>query len=102
MRKPIPVSELLAQGKAKLERLKAGAETASKTLVAVQRALPADAASHLWGASLDADGVLTLLTDSGGWASRIRYAVPALERVVALALERDITRTTVRVKPRPG
>ena len=102
MRKPIPISELLAQGKAKLERLKAGAETANLTLAAVQRALPADAAGHVWGASLDADGVLTVLVESGSWASRIRYAVPALEATAATELRHDITRTIVRVKPRPG
>ena len=102
MRKPIPISELLTQGKAKLERLKTGAETANRTLVALQQALPADAASHVWGASLDGDGVLTVLTDSGGWATRIRYAVPTLSPRVAATLGQAIERTIVRVKPRPG
>ncbi len=102
MRKPTPISELLAQGKAKLERLKTGAETASRTLAAVHQTLPADAAAHVWGASLAADGVLTVLADSGGWASRVRYAVPALTARVAGELDREILRTVVRVRPRPG
>lgn len=102
MRKPIPISELLAQGKAKLERLKTGAETANRTLVALQQALPADAAGHVWGASLDEDGVLTVLTDSGSWASRIRYAVPDLTATVEAAVGSAVRRTIVRVKPRRG
>ncbi len=102
MRKPIPISELLAQGKAKLKALQTGAETANRTLVALQQTLPADAAGHVWGASLDAEGVLTVLTDSGGWATRIRYAVPDFAPRVAKALGQAVGRTVVRVKPRPA
>ena len=102
MRKPIPISELLAQGKAKLKALQTGAETANRTLAALQQALPADAAGHVWGASLDGEGVLTVLADSGGWATRIRYAVPELTPRVAAALGQAIERTIVRVKPRPA
>jgi hypothetical protein len=100
MRKPTPISELLTQGKAKLERLRSGAERAGETLVALQQALPADAGGHVWGASLDGDGVLTVVVDSGGWATRLRYAVPELEPKVARALNRVVVRTVVRVRPR--
>jgi predicted nucleic acid-binding Zn ribbon protein len=99
-RKPIAVSELLAQGKAKLERLKTGAEAAGRTLAAVQQVLPADAAGHVWGASLDEAGVLTLVTDSGSWASRLRYLLPELAPRVAAALGRGVVRTAIRVRPR--
>jgi hypothetical protein len=102
MRKPTPISELLTQGKAKLERLRSGAERAGETLIALQQALPADAASHVWGASLDGDGILTVVVDSGGWATRLRYAVPEFEPKVARALKRDVVRTVVRVRPRAG
>jgi Dna[CI] antecedent DciA-like protein len=104
MRKPIAISELLAQGKAKLERLKTGAEAASRTLAAVQRALPPELAAHVWGASLSADGALTVVADSGSWASRVRYVMPELSAAVEAALDRPVARTIVRVRPRaaPG
>ena len=102
MRKPTPISELLAQSKAKLERLKTGADEASRTLVAVQYVLPADAAGHVWGASLDGDGVLTVVTDSGAWSSRVRYALPEVAARVKAELGRDVVKSLVTVRPRPG
>ncbi len=102
MRKPIAISELLAQGKAKLERLKAGAEAASETLAAVQRALPPEVAGRVWGASLSEDGQLTVLTESGSWASRVRYVMPEVAAAVAAALGRTVERTSIRVRPRPA
>ena len=101
MRKPTPISELLVQSKATLERLKSGADEASRTLVATQQALPADAAVHVWGASLDAAGVLTVVADSGGWSSRVRYALPAVAAQVAAQLGREVLKSVVRVRPRP-
>jgi len=101
MRKPTAVSELLAQGKGKLERLKSGADAASQTLAAVQHILPTEAAGHVWGASLDGEGVLTLVTDSGSWASRLRYALPELAPRVSTALGKGVARAVVRVRPRP-
>ncbi|HXQ31724.1 MAG TPA: DciA family protein [Steroidobacteraceae bacterium] len=100
-RKPTAVSELLAQGKAKLERLKRGADAATEALAAVQHALPTEAAGHVWGASLAEEGVLTLVIDSGGWASRLRYALPELAPRVSTALGKRVARVIVRVRPRP-
>jgi predicted nucleic acid-binding Zn ribbon protein len=100
--KPTPVSELLVQGKATLERLKTGAEAANRVLVAVQQALPADVIGRVWGASLDRAGVLTLVTDRGSWASRLRYALPEVAPRVAAALGERVVRTVVRVRPRPS
>jgi MoxR-like ATPase len=100
MRKPIAISELLAQGKAKLERLKLGAEAASEVLAAVQRALPGDVAAHVWGASLSADAALTVVVDSGSWASRVRYVIPELVSAVESAVGRPVARTSIRVRPR--
>jgi len=102
MRKPIPISELLAQGKAKLERLRAGADSASETLAAVHRSLPAELCGHVWGASLSPDGALTVVVDSGSWASRLRYVTSELEPAVATLLSREVRRTVVRVRPRAG
>jgi small ligand-binding sensory domain FIST len=101
MRKARSVSELLAEGKATLERLKSGAENANRTLAALQRALPEDVAGHVFGATLEADGALTVLVDSGAFATRLRYLLPELMPALAMALEVGaIARTSVRVRPR--
>jgi uncharacterized protein (DUF1786 family) len=101
MRKARSVSELLAEGKAALERLKSGADAASRTFVALQRALPEDVAGHVFGATLDPDGVLTVLVDSGAFATRLRFLLPELLPALATTLEGGaITRTVVRVRPR--
>ena len=100
MRKTRSVSELLAEGKAALERLRSGSETAGRTLAALQRALPEDVASHVFAASLDGDGVLTVLVDSGAFATRLRYLLPGLTPGLAAALGSPIARASVRVRPR--
>jgi len=100
MRKPIPISELLALGKTRLQSLRAGAESANRTLAAVQRALPAELGPHIFGASVDDGGVLTLLVDGGAFATRVRYALPAARAAIE-AETGPLTRTQVRVRPRP-
>ena len=100
MRKTRSVSELLGEGKATLERLKAGADAAGRTLAALQRSLPPDLAEHVFGATLDADGTLTVLADSAAFATRLRYLLPAALPAVAEALAAPIARSQVRVRAR--
>jgi hypothetical protein len=100
MRKPIALSELLAKANPTLERLREGAKAAERTLDAVQQSLPAEVAGHVWGASAEA-GVLTLLVDSAGWATRVRYAVPELKQGVGDRLGTPVTKVNVRVRPAP-
>jgi predicted nucleic acid-binding Zn ribbon protein len=101
MAKARSVSELLAERKATLERLKSGAEAANRTLAAVQRALPENLASHVFGATLDADGVLTVLVDSGAFATRLRYLLEELAPALAPTLPAGgIAGIRVRVRPR--
>ena len=100
MRKPISVSELLAQSQSKLKHLKQGADAAGRTLAALQRALPAEQAGHVFGASLDEAGTLTVLVDSGAYATRLRYALPELLAALSGELGVVITRTLVRVRSR--
>jgi hypothetical protein len=102
MRKPIAISELLAQGKAKLESLRSGADAASRVLAAVQRALPPELAPHVWSAAISDEDVLTLVTESGSWATRVRYVASVVAGAVGDELKREITRTVVRVRPRTG
>ena len=100
MRKPIPLSELLGKGNPTLERLRAGAEAADRALVAARQCLSADVAGHVWGATA-VGGVLTLLVDSAGWATRVRYAVPELKQGLGDRLGETITKVNVRVRPKP-
>jgi hypothetical protein len=98
MRKPIPLSELLGQANPTLERLREGAKAAEKAVDAVRRSLPAEVAEHVWGASAE-DGVLTVLVDSAGWATRVRYAVPELKQGVGDRLGALVVKVNVRVRP---
>ena len=100
MRKPISVSELLAQRKTKLEQLKVGADAAGRALAALQRALPPGLATHVYGASVDETGGLTVLVDSGAYATRLRYELPDHLPGLARDLGCAITRSVVRVRPR--
>ena len=99
MRKPIPLSELLGQANPTLERLREGAKAAEKTVEAVRQSLPAEGAEHVWGASTD-EGVLTVLVESAGWATRVRYAVPELKQGVGDRLGKLILKVNVRVRPK--
>jgi predicted nucleic acid-binding Zn ribbon protein len=99
MRKPIPLSELLGQANPTLERLREGAKAAERTVDAVRQSLPPEVAEHVWGASTD-DGVLTVLVESAGWATRVRYAVPELKQGVGERLGEPVLKVNVRVRPR--
>ena len=101
MRKPISISELLAKSKPTLDRLKAGGEAADRVFCAVQQLLPAELAAAVWSATLDSEGLLTLVTDSGGWAARLQYLTPSLSSKLAVELAQPVTRTVIGVRPRP-
>lgn len=101
MRKPIPISELLAQGRNRLQTLQSGADSALRVLEAVRRALPAELAPHIFGASVDEAGELTVLVTSGAYATRVRYALPDRLAAIRADLEgQEIRGTRVRVRPR--
>ncbi len=104
MRKPISISELLTRGHKKLGALQAGATAAQKTLIAVQHSLGPELAPHVFGASLSVEtpATLTLLVESGAYATRVRYALPDALADIAKQLElTDIKTTQVKVRPRP-
>jgi hypothetical protein len=102
MKNPISVKDLLKSGLPDLARLKAAASEAERTFSAVQQALPDLLRPHVWGASVKDDGTLTVVVDSAGWATRIRYDAPELASDVARALARPISRLNLRVRPRTG
>ncbi len=96
--KPTSVSDLLAKGHGALERLREGSRQVAGTLEAVRAELPAEAAAHVWGASLKGN-TLTVRVDSAAWATRIRYGCPGLAEAVGRRLETAIARAVVRVGP---
>jgi len=105
MRKPISISELLARGNKKMSALQAGANAAQKALAAVQHSLGPDLAPHIFGASLSGDPLdtLTLLVESGAYATRVRYALPDALADIASTLElATIKKTQIKVRPRPS
>lgn len=89
---------MLAKGDGLLERLRRGSSAAASTLETVRSVLPADLASHVWGAGVRG-ATLTVLVDSGAWATRIRYHAPTLKDGVAARLGITLERAVVRVRP---
>ena len=99
-RKPIPISDLLAQGKTPLTRLRDGAEAAGAALAAVHQSLPPELVPHVWAASIEGSALIVLVA-SGAWASRVRFCAIELGAGVAARLGKPVSRVTVRVRP-PG
>lgn len=98
MSKPTSISDLLAKGSGGLTKLREGATAAERTLAAVRAALAAELATRVTGATLER-GRLVVLVESAGWATRVRYAAPALAPAVASALAAPVEKVTVRVRP---
>lgn len=61
-------------------------------------ALPADAAAHVHVAAVDSNRLL-LHTESAGWATRLRYTEPAIQRALAQRLRLHADRVIIRVRP---
>ena len=75
MKKLTPVSDLLAQGKGMLQRLREGTQEADRALAGLRRQLPPELAREVWGAILK-DGKLVVLVRSAAWGTRLRYLAP--------------------------
>lgn len=60
--------------------------------------LPATAAAHIHVAAVD-DRHLLVHTDSTGWATRLRYAEPAIRRALAQRLRLYVETVRIRVRP---
>jgi len=101
MRKPTSLSDLLNKGQGTLERLRQGVDAAERTLRAAGSALPEDLRPHLRGAGIK-QGTLTLLVESGAWATRIKFHAAAVQAGVARELDTVVERVQVRVRPRSG
>jgi len=67
---------------------------------AILAALPGNAAPHLQVAAVDAQRLL-LHVDSTAWATRLRYAVPAMRRQLAQQLRLHVETIRIQVRTSP-
>ena len=87
----------LLQGSTPLAHLSVALRQRQRLLEAVRALLPPDLRSHCLGASREADQ-LTLVTEAPVWATRLRFATPAL--LVDYAQRGDpLTRIQIRIAP---
>jgi hypothetical protein len=73
---PRGIGELLQS--TKLSRLQAEVTERRELASRVRAVLPAEAAAHVAGASLDDEGRLVVAMDSAAWAARLRYSTDEL------------------------
>ncbi len=99
-KKPLSISELLATQGQRLGALRAGAERAQSTLAQVEGALPPELAGCVHGASFEPDGRLTLLVESGAFATRLRYALPDLLPRILNDQGKPAERGRIQVRPK--
>jgi len=101
MKKPTPVSDLLARAGGRLAELREGTTEAARTLELTRRRLPPELAPRVFGAVFK-EGTLTLLVGSAAWATRLRYLAPRFQQPLAADLGAVIERVVVKVRAGPG
>ncbi len=97
MKKPTAVSHLLEKGEGMLQRLRAGAAEADRTLAALRQALPEEIAGEVWSAALKGT-TLTAFVRSAAWGTRLRYVAPRVLPAVAGALGVPVEEIKVKVR----
>jgi hypothetical protein len=100
MKKTTPVSDLLAEGKGLLQKLREGSAEADRTLAALRRVLPPEIAREVWSASHRGD-TLTAFVQSAAWGTRLRYVMPGLTGALSAELGAPIGVVKVKVRAKP-
>lgn len=95
---PQAVNILLHTNDAGLGAVARHARYLARVRQVVAGAAPASAAAHIHVAAIDARRLL-LHTDSAGWATRLRYAEPAIRRALAQRLRLHTDTIVTRVRP---
>jgi|SRR5699024_7359655 len=95
---PKPLKSLLHAVDAELGSIVRHAEHLRRVRAVVLTALPAQAGSHIHVAAVD-PGRMLLHVDSAGWATRLRYAEPAIRQALAQRMRLHIDNITTRVRP---
>lgn len=89
---------VLASGRARLPSLRRRVKFLQQVQAAVDSVLPPAAHAEVRVADCE-HGRLLLIASSGVWATRLRFQHPALRRVIAQRLRRDVADVEVRVRP---
>src|SRR5690625_1595173 len=95
---PRPLKSLLHTVDAELGSIVRHAAHLRRVREAVLTALPAQAGDHVHVASVD-PGRLLLHVDSAGWATRLRYAEPAMRHALAQRMRLHVDHIITRVRP---
>ncbi|HLQ85274.1 MAG TPA: DciA family protein [Salinisphaeraceae bacterium] len=96
--RPRPVKSLLYMMDAELGAVVRRAGYLDSVRQAVLAALPQNAAEHVHVADVDRQQLL-LVTDSAGWATRLRYAAPSIQRALAQRMRLHVEAVAARVRP---
>lgn len=95
---PRPVKSLLHTVDAELGSIVRHAGHLRRVRDAILTALPPAAAAHVHVATVDTQRLL-LHVDSAGWATRLRYAEPAIRHALAQRLRLHVDKMVTRVRP---
>jgi hypothetical protein len=96
-REPRNIADLLSDPGSALGRLVAGAAKRKSLIMQVKSCIDPELSEHLIGVNVK-DDTLILLSDSAAWATRLRYAGPAL--CTQLSEQFELTLHKVQVKVR--
>lgn len=95
---PQAVNVLLHTNGAELGAIAQHAKYLARVRDSILAVMPDSAATHIHVAAVDHKRVL-LYTDNAGWATRLRYAEPALRRTLAQRMRLHTDRIITRVRP---
>ena len=92
------VADRLQNSKGQLARLLAHADRLTQLNRIIQTYLPPHFQGHIRLAVLESDGWI-IHADSAAWTTRLRYALPNLQRQLTDHLKAEVPRLKVRTKP---
>ena len=96
-REPRNIADLLSDPGSALGRLVAGAAKRKSLIMQVKSCIDPELSEHLIGVNVK-DDTLILLSDSAAWATRLRYAGPALCKQLSEQFELTLHKVHVKVR----
>ncbi len=96
-REPRNLADLLSDPGSALGRLVAGAAKRKSLIMQVKSCIDPELSEHLIGVNVK-DDTLILLSDSAAWATRLRYAGPALCKQLSEQFELTLHKVHVKVR----
>ncbi|MDH3400160.1 MAG: DUF721 domain-containing protein [Chromatiales bacterium] len=96
-REPRNLADLLSDPGSALGRMVAGAAKRKSLIMQVKSCIDPELSEHLIGVNVK-DDTLILLSDSAAWATRLRYAGPALCKQLSEQFELTLHKVHVKVR----